>query len=170
MIKLVFAIFLACIFGQASAEKVENELDGFRSIKWGDNIKSNIKEMKFVGKSKDKKYYTRKGDKMSIGGADLALIMYGYYQERLATVKIVTDTESNKYALLKAFESQFGNPYRPNEFIEYFLWRGEITTIFFDCSEPSAISSCRVTLDSRVLEDEIEKAGKKAAEEAKKDF
>lgn len=146
----------------------DNEPDGFRGIKWGAPFSAHAKELTLVEKGKDENYYLRKGDKMSIGGAELKQLAYGYWKDQFVSVFIETSGAGNKSALLEAFRSQFGSGYKPNQFMDEFLWRGATTTMSVKCSPIG--EKCKAFLFSTELTAKQSEEKKKAAAGAAKDF
>jgi len=119
--------------------KPDSEADGFRGIKWGQDI-STVKGLIFH--STDPSYggvalYTREGDELRMGGAELELILYGFWQDKFCDVRISTKGFSN-WSIFKAivFE-KFGEGYQGNEYIEKYTWWGEKAWMVLDYNEIS---------------------------------
>ena len=67
-----------------------------------------------------------------MGGAELELILYGFWQDKFCDVRIYTKGFSN-WSIFKAivFE-KFGEGYQENE---YYVWDGDIAGMFLDYNE-----------------------------------
>lgn len=112
---------------------VRNEPDGFRGIAWGTEFSPSLGDMTITGESGRTKLYKRSGDKMSIGAAELKTIFYAFDDGRFTSVIIQTTGIVNNNAMLEALKAQFGEPLRPNRFMDDYYWKGKITTIALDC-------------------------------------
>lgn len=158
----------AALLISSAAAAFDNEPDGFRGIKWGTPFSAHAKELTLVEKGKDENYYLRKGEKMSIGGAELKQLAYGYWKNQFVSVFIETLGVGNKSALLEAFRAQFGQGYKPNQFLDEYLWRGATTTMSVKCSPIG--DKCKAFLFSTELMAKQSEESKKAAAGAAKDF
>lgn len=149
----------------------DSEPSGFRGINWGTKFEVNGKEMMLldgkVNGDSNEKLYTRRNDKKQIGGAALKHVIYYYYKNRFALVSIQTEGTANKTALVAAFEAQFGEGTKPNEFIDRWVWRGDKTFINLGCG---LLNECSATIASYEISMERIADKEKVAEEAKKDF
>lgn len=112
----------------------QNEPDGFRGIKWGTRLSVHAKEMTLKEKSKDETYYTRKGDKLELGGAKLTELSYGYWNDQLVSIIMETSGHDDKAALIEAFRKQYGPGSQPAEFSDEYRWRGPTTNINLSCN------------------------------------
>lgn len=146
----------------------DNEPDGFRGIKWGTPFSANAKEMTLIQKSKDMRLYFRKGDKMSIGAAELKQIIYTYQNDKFFNASFETRGVSNKSALIETFRTQFGLGTKPNQFLDKYTWYGASTSIILECSPIG--SECKAFFYSTEMISKKIEQDKKAAEGAAKDF
>lgn len=149
----------------------QNEPEGFRGIKWGAEIKNNAAEMTLIGEEYDKRYYTRRGDKLSIGGAKLTNISYIYWKGALFGVGLRTVGKINKIALIETFEAQFGRPKKTinsADSMEKYGWDGTVTMIGMKCEQSENVCETFLTSYEKGTQ-QIEEL-KKAAAGAKKDF
>ena len=116
-ILVVLSLFLA---GYAPA--FENEPDGFRGITWGMNIKD-LDGMIFVERSQASDVYSRIGDKMSIGKAEVKKILYSFYKGRFYFVTIQFQSHANYLNLNNVFFRVYGVPSSIDE--NSCHWRGK---------------------------------------------
>jgi len=99
----------------------------FRGMEFGAHIDSiDAKFTMLESSEKDDKYYTREGDKLSIGDAELTNIMYGFYKDMFMSVIINAKGFSNHDKLTKALIAKFGSPEIPNQYIEEYEWNGTV--------------------------------------------
>jgi hypothetical protein len=91
---------------------------GSNIVNLGSNI-SDIPNLVFIGDLGDgKKVYRMKGERMKIGDADIEMIMYGFYKDRLENMQIHFRSSSN-FGKLKEKLSQLCGPGRqPNPFVQ----------------------------------------------------
>ena len=162
---IVGAIFLMI---PMTVSAFQNEPDGFRGIKWGTDFSANTSEMSVVEKVKDEIFYFRKGDKLSIGGAELKRITYGYRKGKLMSIMLNSSGINNKTALIDAFREQFGRPDKPNQFLDQYWWRGPVAVISLDCNPIR--HECMAIMFSTDQLNQRQEEKKKEAEAAKKDF
>lgn len=117
-----------------TASAFQNEPDGFHGIKWGTPFSANAREMTLKEKVKDETYYTRRSDQLSLAGAKVSEIAYGYWNDRLTGVIVEVSGAENKSALIDAFRRQYGPGTQPKEFVDEYRWRGDITNINLNCT------------------------------------
>ena len=165
-IRVLFVILGSLVISPVIA--FQNEPDGFRGIKWGSDFSAHEKEMSLAEKGKSENYYLRKNDKMAIGGAELKYLVYGYWKGKFTSVFMLTTGASNKSALIRAFQTQFGSGVKPNQFLDEYVWRGAATSISLKCDAIG--EKCQVFLFSTELLAKQNEENKKAAEKASGDF
>jgi hypothetical protein len=167
MSKLITIITVVVLFcGSASA--FQNEPDGFRGVTWSAPFGTVSTEMSLKENAGDNKYYLRKNDKLEIGGASLATIAYGFWRGKFDSVYIKTEGIANQQALIEAFKAQFGQPSKPNRFMDRYYWFGAITTISLDCN--SVTSDCVSFISSTEVRKEQGAEEKNKAKGAAGDF
>jgi hypothetical protein len=145
MRKIRYFILLVVLMGafgfsppadQPVSFKPGSEPDGFRGIKWGTHI-STVNDMVQVWENGDRKFYTRKGEHLEIGGAKLHQIIYVFWQERLMEVRvsILKNYDGSRDELVNfnivkdiCFE-QFGERKTPMLAREQYTWSGEKTWV-----------------------------------------
>ena len=119
--------------------KPGSEPDGFRGIKWGTDI-STLKDMEYLGIDPSyggMKKYTRKNEDLHLGGAKLEIIGYGFWRGKFCGVQILTKGSTNWRGLRDAVFEKFGRGYQSNEYIEYYIWGGDITGMSLKYNEIS---------------------------------
>ena len=138
---LILLVVLMGAFGFSPSDQPVNfkpgsEPDGFRGIKWGTHI-STVSDMVQVWENGDRKFYTRKGEDLEIGGAKLHQIVYVFWQERLMEVRvsILKNYDGSRDELVNfnivkdiCFE-QFGERKSPMLAREQYSWAGEKTWV-----------------------------------------
>ena len=120
-------LIILCLTGAAppkeqSKESEIGKWDGFRGIKWGTDL-TTIKEMIKIG-TEDFTGYIREDDSKTIGAASVDAITYVTYDNKLGAVAIEASGKVNFSALKDAFTERFGEPKKPNEFLEEYVWIG----------------------------------------------
>ena len=169
---LILLVVLMGAFGfsppadQPANFKPGSEPEGFRGIKWGTHI-SILSDMVQVWENGDRKFYTRKGEELEIGGAKLHQIIYVFWQERLMEVRvsILKNYDGSRDELVNfnivkdiCFE-QFGERKTPMLAREQYAWMGEKTRVHLG----------RGDLDSlRLVVGSVELSNQKTAMDKKK--
>jgi hypothetical protein len=97
---------------------------GFRGLCWGDNFKklSGFTYVKTDPSYGGVKIYKRATDILEIGAAKLDMIVYGFWQDKLYSVKLFFSGYVNFNGLKNAAEKKFGSNYQPNRYIERYFW------------------------------------------------
>lgn len=168
---LVFLAIGNSAFAYPGNFKPGSEPDGFRGIKWGTEL-STLSGMEYL--RTDPSYggipfYTKEKDDLTIGGAKLETVEYGFWQGKLYIVIINTKGSVNWSGLEDATFEKFGEGFQSNKYIENFFWSGKITTITLKYNEISKtgylwMGSAEITKQVRDFDK------KRAAEGAEKGF
>jgi hypothetical protein len=88
-------------------------------------IKSGSDNLVFIGDAEGKKVYRMESEKTKIWGADIDIVMYGFYKDRLEDMQIHFRSSGN-FAKLKEKLFQLCGPGRqPNPFVETYHWYGK---------------------------------------------
>ena len=136
---------------------------GFRDGSFGMLISStNFQGAKLVEDGGDTKFYSRPHDKMTIGGAELDQIVYGFYKGKLGYVHIETKGYLNSRALLEVLQKAYGPGYKSNRYIEKYHWFGKKVSMTYD--ENSITDDAGVFLSSRLIREEEAQDKKRKAE------
>ena len=87
------------------------EADGFRGIKWGDNLKS-LTNMNYerTNNANGAIYYTRSSDDLNYNGANAKKIEYGFINDKFTDVSIEATGNVNCKSLKDSTLEQFGIP------------------------------------------------------------
>jgi len=104
--------------------KIAEKWQGFRGVKWGSHITELAGRVDAKGKIGSYKVYLRDGERLQIGNAQLEMIGFAYYKDRLGMVAITCKGSENSKALLLSMIAHYGRPSQPNEFIEKYQWVG----------------------------------------------
>jgi hypothetical protein len=151
-----------------AANAYKNEPEGFRGINWGDDFAAYEEEFELSEDGDRTKVYLRKNDKLSIGGAELSKIAYGFQNGKFTSVILFAHGISNMRALKEALNEQFGRGIQPNRYIEKYWWYGSKTIISLDCNKIQ--DKCTAGFLSVAGMRASNEEDKKKAKEAYKDF
>jgi hypothetical protein len=127
-------VSIICIFfvlTSAYCFAFDNEPDGFRGIKWGTDF-STLGDLEYVGTDSSYggiKMYSRKGDKLTIDGAKVESVEYGFWQDKFFGVQITVRGMVNFSSLRASATEKFGFGNRPNPSGNRYYWSGKITRI-----------------------------------------
>jgi hypothetical protein len=118
---IVFSIFLIGCFASARSSKLHTDPGGFRDIQWGTEI-STLKDMEKVEQDKssnhDLVWYTRKGDRLTIGKARLENIFYSFWMGDFESVWIGFRGDENFETLKKELFERFGKVLESEELMK----------------------------------------------------
>jgi hypothetical protein len=153
ILSFVVGIF-GCTQKYATGFKPNSEPDGFAGIKWGTEfaeVKSDMVESRSISDPaepnvKIKIYYTKKGDNLKMGEAQLDKIEYVFWREKFAEARI-NATGPENFDRLKIFLfEKYGTV---NKFQGAYSWEGSITRIALRYDEPTKL--CLLTIGSTKL-------------------
>lgn len=125
----VFALMIASGFlflssnPSLSRTNMTNEPTTFRNIPFGADL-SEITGTVLVKKEAFFDFYKRKNEKLSIGSADIKTIYYGFFHNKLGTVKITFQGLTNFSLLEDTLIQEYGHGFKPQQYIDYYLWIG----------------------------------------------
>ena len=125
------------IAGIASAETMKDELRDFRGIPWSSAFDLQRDNMKLIRREGNVAYYRKKSESLTFGQADVVKIAYRYYKDQFSTGVVQTFGASNKTALLAAVHRMHGEPLRPREHVEQYMWQGKDESIVLTCEANS---------------------------------
>jgi hypothetical protein len=98
---------------------------GSNIVKLGLNI-NDMHNLVFIGDLGDgKKVYRMEGERMKIGDADIEMIMYGFYKDRLEDMQIHFRSSSNFKKLKEQLSQLCGPGHQPNPLVQTYHWYGE---------------------------------------------
>lgn len=164
-----YSIVALLVLASANAAAFQNEPEGFRSINWETPIENVQDQLQLFEEASPTKFYRRKIDKLSIGGAKLEKITYAFYKGKFEGVLIHTEPGAdNKRALIAAFREQYGPGSKTNQFMEQYIWPGAIATAYINC--PPVQDFCTAVITSTAVANQKRREESAAAKSAKKDF
>lgn len=113
---------LSAVYAQESGSlQALSDKYGFRDAHF-ESPPSAFSDLVLASPGKVTKGYYRRNDSKKIGGAQVANIYYSFYKGKLASVLIKTKGLGNSRALLDALKAQYGEPEKPNQFLEEYEW------------------------------------------------
>jgi hypothetical protein len=126
--------------------------NGFRDLKFGNPPTSDmvLKEEE----SGDTKYYARPRDDLSLGGAQLQRIIYGFYKDRFFWLLLETQGLVNSRAMLDVMRQAYGPGYQGNRYMQQFAWFGSRVSGIY--TENAVTSDARMSLSSKSISAEKE--------------
>jgi hypothetical protein len=140
----ILLAFMLGIFGcsqkSTSSFKPNSEPDGFAGIKWGtpfSEVKSDMVELKNISDPSEpdvkiKIYYTRKGDTLKLGEAQLDKTEYVFWRGKFAEARITAAGPENFDALRKFLFEKYGTVKKSQG---AYFWDGGVTQIFLKYDE-----------------------------------
>ena len=102
----------------------KNEPTGFGGIEWGTNI-NDLSGMKMAAAIVDFKSYESVRRIREINGVKIQSVLYMFYKDRLCSVYVSYQGHSTLLKLESALSRTHGQPIRPWEEVERFLWEGD---------------------------------------------
>ncbi len=158
---------MAGIFGctqkSTSGFKPNSEPDGFAGIRWGtefSEVKSDMVESRSITNPtepdvKIKIYYTKKGDNLKMGDAQLDKIEYGFFREKFAEVQITATGPLNFNRLKKFSFEKYGTVDKPVQGL--YPWNGGVTRIALRYDEPTKTSSLTISSTKMTFQEIFDK-------------
>jgi len=113
----------------------QNEPDNFRGIKWGTNI-NDLPNMQLCDTERSAAKYTRKGDEMKIGDADLDTVYYNFSKGSFCGVFIQFSSLSNYYIIKQILFRKYGKGESLSP-AEGYKWHGPSVNIVLGYSKDS---------------------------------
>lgn len=136
MKRLLMILFMAGVLLIPSiAFTFQNEPDNFRGIKWGTNI-NELPNMQLYDTEGSAARYTRKGDEMKIGDADLDAVYYSFSEGRFCSVFIQFSSLSNYYIIKQILFRKYGKGESLSP-AEGYKWLGPSVNIVLGYSKDS---------------------------------
>jgi hypothetical protein len=151
----------------APAAAFQNEPTGFRGLLWGADFASVAAQMRLTEDDGGMKFYSRAGDPLKIGAADLKEISYGFYKGQLSEVIASSERDSDEQ-LIEAFTAQFGKGQKPNQFMRDLIWQGSAADAGIVCNDIE--HTCAGVLNSVAMKTRQQADKAAAAAGAGKDF
>ena len=111
ILAILFSIFLAGCIASTRSSKLRTDLDGFRDIKWGTEI-SALNDMEKAEPDKSSRsdlvWYTRRGDPLTLGKAEVKNTFYSFWMGTFEGVWIGFEGDGNFETLKKELFDRFG--------------------------------------------------------------
>ena len=101
-----------------------------KGIKWGTNIRDFPGMVLMGAVGAGKRVYTRKGEGRKIGEADIEMVMYGFYKDRLEDVQIHFRSWDNFVKLKELLFKACGTGQQPIRSLESYHWYRKQISIF----------------------------------------
>ena len=141
----VVGIF-SCTQKSTSPFKPNSEPDGFAGIKWSaefSEVKSDMVESRSINNPtepdvKIKIYYTKKGDNLKMGEAQLDKIEYAFWKGKFSEVQIIAAGFENFNQLKKFLFEKYGTVDKSTQGL--YSWNGPVTRIALRYDEPTKTS------------------------------
>jgi hypothetical protein len=156
------------VFAMISSAFAEDNLTGFRGLKWGSTLPTDMIYLLTVDKFGGVQEYTRTSDKLTIGEAELEQIKYNYWHNRLWSVIVTASGYTNFTALKDALTAKYGKLVQDNEDIEYYniaLTSGLLILQYNETSESTTLLMMSVAIGA-----EMDAFDKERAQKGKDDF
>ncbi len=139
LLTLVLGVF-GCSQKSTPGFKPNSEPEGFAGIKWGTPFSETRSDMEETRSTSDpaepdvkiKIYYTRKGDTLKLGEAQLNKTEYVFWRGKFAEARITATGPENFDALKKFLFEKYGTV---NKFQGAYFWDGSVTQIFLKYDE-----------------------------------
>ena len=155
----IILVFMVGVFGctqkSTTGFKPNSEPDGFAGIKWStefSEVKSDMMESRNTSNPtepdvKIKIYYTKKGDNLKMGEAQLDKMEYGFWKGKFAEVYITAAGPENFNQLKKFLFEKYGTVDKPVQGV--YFWNGSVTRIALRYDESA--KTCLLTIGSTEL-------------------
>ncbi len=146
IILAVAVVIFGCTQKSTSPFKPNSEPDGFAGIKWGtefSEVKSDMIESRSITNPtepdvKIKIYYTKKGDNLKMGEAQLDKMEYGFFRGKFAEVHIIAAGPENFDHLKKFLFEKYGTVEKSTQGL--YSWNGPVTRIALRYDESNKTS------------------------------
>ncbi len=161
--KVEWLIIVTCIvlagnlaYAEPGDFKPGSEPDGFRGIKWGQDI-STVEGLVYVDNDSSFggiDYYIREGDELKMGNAKLERIFYGFWKNKFSSVKILTKGYTNWSSFKAVVFEKFGEGMKFGEIPDYewYLWFGENTCMDLSYLGPVEEGELSIILSETLLQ------------------
>lgn len=156
MLRIILVMAACAGIATAGSSKALDDKYGFRDLKF-ESAPDTAKGFLLNEKDGDTEYYTRRGDQMTIGSANLKFIGYVFYKGKLSSVRIDASGFANSKTLLEVLSQSYGDPEQPNELIQEYYWFGDKVHMLYEYSEVHEKSSvamfCRKIIQEKAADD-----------------
>jgi hypothetical protein len=158
---LLFVVgIVGCIQKSPPGFKPGSEPDGFGSIKWGtefSEVKSDMVELMSTSDpaqphEKITVYYTRKGDSLKMGEAQIDRIEYVFWRGKFSEARITATGPENFDHLKKSLLEKYGTVDKP--FQGAYSWDGDVTQIALRYDNRTQTSLLRI-VSTKIASQEV---------------
>jgi hypothetical protein len=112
--RVAISFFCLCILLAGLAKPSSaNELDGFRGVKWGQDLRS-LRYMKFIDELDGLRYYKKMNDEMHFGDAGVSEIAYAFSAGKLVGVVVSSKGRENARLIYETLAFAYGTPSKQN--------------------------------------------------------
>lgn len=167
---VIMIIALLFSFTNVSAEEFS-----FRGMKWGSKVPESFKKFEIDPSYGGIQFYTKPNENLNFGSCIATKVTYGYWNEKLCSIRIYFDGYINFTYLLESMKEKYGNYYKPNKYIESYYWFSELgrttyheTNIILKYNEIQEKGAASIR--SNVISKQQEEYDKKKAKEGKNSF
>jgi hypothetical protein len=141
----------------------------FRGMPWGSRTSEYMDLVLLETGSDHTKFYSRKGDNLSINGAELFRIEYGFFDDRLFAVIIGFKGDLNFNKIYEALDQNYGDRAQPNPLMDRYLYCMRCdTSLMLDYSK--ILGNGTLSYRYNPISDEVVQFEKERAKKAKKDL
>lgn len=152
MKKLICELILITFFWSNQATAFQNEPDGFRGIKWGEDYQKHNKDLELINKEHNITFYKKINDKLTISNTELSNIKYVFFNNNFAYIEAYTLDGDLYDQLSKVLKVNFGKSEYSYDYKYY--KKGNQTTIKYSCGWRYISSSsdfCKLIIGSTIL-------------------
>ena len=108
-----------------------DEKYGFRDAVLESDI-STFENLVVVEEDNGQKICQRTSDKLEVGDYELKGITYVFYKDKLSTIILTTEGLTNSRGLFNIIQTQYGNGFKSNQYLEGYVWTGKRTNMVYD--------------------------------------
>lgn len=162
MKRVIIALTLFLLFSSPVLAFL-NEPDNFRGMKFGSDV-SEFNELMYAAGSGDEKVYALRDEKLRIGNADLKNIAYVFYKGKFFGPVVTFEGLKNFTFLIETYRQQYGEPDKPNRFMNRYIWWGSGVSIYFRYEEITGKGSINYYYEPirKIMKQDKENAAKSA--------
>ena len=120
-ISIAQALAFTLSFAMSSFCQAFDPPERFRGVTWGSD-KSAVSGLQHVKNDSGVALYSRRGDKLEIGGGELTEVLYGFYRDQFGYVVIQFAGTDSFYKVKEALFQTYGLGYQDNQFMHRYLW------------------------------------------------
>lgn len=147
------ATLCAALASNVRGADMTNEPTNFRGLGWSSALpRDDATGLKLIRREGDVAYYTKPGEKLTLGQADAIKIAYRFYKGKFSAGVVQTYGTDNKKTLIEALHGQHGASTKPYKRIEQYRWEGREVNIVLTCEVTSYCAAEFVSVTTGKLE------------------